>query len=247
MRCVKAVVLDSLHSNKHAFNKHAKTYHLFAHIQQQIAIYLMQFLKQKHYDKVLDLGSGSGAVFKALEQQNIIIEDFIALDNSINMLKLHPTHSSNIQKISLEHADFEEYVFQTYDLILSSSSLQWARDLKSVLEKMAFSSKEVALAIHTDFSLHEVHEFLGTPSPLRDIKTLKSLIKDAFKNFQIELENKRFALYFSHKQDCLNYLKKCGLLGGSTLSFKQKKHFFQNMAFEKLSYEVLLFSGIRRS
>ncbi|WP_367971809.1 methyltransferase domain-containing protein, partial [Helicobacter acinonychis] len=207
-------------------------------------IYLMQFLKQKHYDKVLDLGSGSGAVFKALEQQNIIIEDFIALDNSINMLKLHPTHSSNIQKISLEHADFEEYVFQTYDLILSSSSLQWARDLKSVLEKMAFSSKEVALAIHTDFSLHEVHEFLGTPSPLRDIKTLKSLIKDAFKNFQIELENKRFALYFSHKQDCLNYLKKCGLLGGSTLSFKQKKHFFQNMAFEKLSYEVLLFSGI---
>ncbi len=240
-------MLDSLHSNKHAFNRHAKTYHLFAHIQQQIAIYLMQFLKQKHYDKVLDLGSGSGAVFKALEQQNIMIEDFIALDNSINMLKLHPTHSSNIQKISLEHADFEEYVFQTYDLILSSSSLQWARDLKSVLEKMAFSSKEVALAIHTDFSLHEVHEFLGTPSPLRDIKTLKSLIKDAFKNFQIELENKRFALYFSHKQDCLNYLKKCGLLGGSTLSFKQKKHFFQNMAFEKLSYEVLLFSGIRRS
>ncbi len=240
-------MLDSLHSNKHAFNKHAKTYHLFAHIQQQIAIYLMQFLKQKHYDKVLDLGSGSGAVFKALEQQNIIIEDFIALDNSINMLKLHPTHSSNIQKISLEHADFEEYVFQTCDLILSSSSLQWARDLKSVLEKMAFSSKEVALAIHTDFSLHEVHEFLGTPSPLRDIKTLKSLIKDAFKNFQIELENKRFALYFNHKQDCLNYLKKCGLLGGSTLSFKQKKHFFQNMAFEKLSYEVLLFSGIRRS
>ncbi|STP04801.1 methyltransferase domain-containing protein [Helicobacter acinonychis] len=239
--------MDSLHSNKHAFNRHAKTYHLFAHIQQQIAIYLMQFLKQKHYDKVLDLGSGSGAVFKALEQQNIMIEDFIALDNSINMLKLHPTHSSNIQKISLEHADFEEYVFQTYDLILSSSSLQWARDLKSVLEKMAFSSKEVALAIHTDFSLHEVHEFLGTPSPLRDIKTLKSLIKDAFKNFQIELENKRFALYFSHKQDCLNYLKKCGLLGGSTLSFKQKKHFFQNMAFEKLSYEVLLFSGIRRS
>ncbi|OOQ41320.1 biotin synthase, partial [Helicobacter pylori] len=70
---------------------------------------------------------------------------------------------------------------------------------------------------------------------------------NAFKHFQIELENKRFALYFNRKQDCLNYLKKCGLLGGSTLSFKQKKHFFQNMAFEKLSYEVLLFSGIRRS
>ncbi|WP_080248250.1 methyltransferase domain-containing protein [Helicobacter pylori] len=241
------MVLDSLYSNKHAFNRHAKTYHLFAHIQQQIAIYLMQFLKQKHYDKVLDLGSGSGAVLNALEQQSIVIKDFIALDNSMNMLKLHPTHSNNIQKISLEHADFEEYVFQTYDLILSSSSLQWARDLKSVLEKMALSSKEVALAIHTDFSLHEVHEFLGTPSPLRDLKTLKSLIKNAFKDFQMELENKRFTLYFNCKQDCLNYLKKCGLLGGSTLSFKQKKHFFQNMAFEKLSYEVLLFSGIRRS
>ena len=92
-------------------------------------------------------------------------------------------------------------------------SLQWARDLKSVLEKIALSSKEVALAIHTDFSLHEVHEFLGTPSPLRDLKTLKSLIKNAFKHFQIELENKRFALYFNRKQDCLNYLKKCGLLG----------------------------------
>ncbi|RVY48994.1 biotin synthase, partial [Helicobacter pylori] len=164
-----------------------------------------------------------------------------------NMLKLHPTHSINIQKISLEHADFEEHVFHAYDLIVSSSSLQWARDLKSVLEKIALSSQEVALAIHTDFSLHEVHEFLGTPSPLRDLKTLKSLIKNAFKNFQIELENKRFALYFNRKQDCLDYLKKCGLLGGSTLSFKQKKHFFQNMAFEKLSYEVLLFSGIKRS
>ncbi len=246
-------MLDSFYSfnqlafNQHAFNKHAKTYHLFAHIQQQIAICLVQFLKQKHYAKVLDLGSGSGAVFNALERQNILIEDFIALDNSINMLKLHPTHSVNIQKISLEHADFEEHVFCDYDLVVSSSSLQWARDLKSVLEKIALFSKEVALAIHTDFSLHEVHEFLGTPSPLRDLKTLKSLIKNAFKNFQIELENKRFALYFNRKQDALNYLKKCGLLGGSTLSFKQKKHFFQNMAFEKLSYEVLLFSGIKRS
>ncbi|RVY46702.1 biotin synthase, partial [Helicobacter pylori] len=81
--------MDSFYSfnqlafNQHAFNKHAKTYHLFAHIQQQIAICLVQFLKQKHYDKVLDLGSGSGAVFNALEQQNIVIEDFIALDNSI--------------------------------------------------------------------------------------------------------------------------------------------------------------------
>ncbi|MDU9800034.1 biotin synthase, partial [Helicobacter pylori] len=63
---------NQLAFNKHAFNKHAKTYHLFAYIQQQIAIHLVQFLKQKHYAKVLDLGSGSGAVFNALERQNIV-------------------------------------------------------------------------------------------------------------------------------------------------------------------------------
>ncbi|AFI05108.1 methyltransferase domain-containing protein [Helicobacter cetorum] len=236
-------MLDSLHS----FNRHANTYNLFANIQQQIAKYLIQYLKQKDYTRVLDLGSGSGAIFKALEQQCIFIKDFIALDNSINMLKLHPTHSTNIQRVSLEHADFEKYAFKTYDLIVASSSLQWAKDLKSVLEKIACSSKEVALAIHTDFSLHEVHEFLGTTSPLRNLMTLKSLIKNIFKDFQIELETKRFILCFENQKDGLNHLKKCGLLGGSTLNFKQKKHFLKNMVLEKLSYEALLFSGIKRS
>ncbi|WP_104747782.1 methyltransferase domain-containing protein [Helicobacter cetorum] len=231
----------------HSFNKHAKTYGTNSIVQQNFALLLLERLNQKSYVKVLDLGAGSGTVAQILERYSISIKDFIALDNSINMLELHPTHSKNIQKVFLEHADFEKYAFKTYDLIVSSSSLQWAKDLKDVLEKIAFSSKEVALVIHTDFSLHEVHEFLGTTSPLRNLNTLKTLLQNAFLGFDIDIEIKRMVLEFKSQQDFFNHLKKSGLLGGSMLTFAQKKCLFKRMPFERLSYEALLFWGNRRS
>lgn len=57
------------------------------------------------------------------------------------------------------------------------------RDLKSVLEKIVFFSKEVVLVIYMDFSLYEVYEFLGMFLFLRDFKMFKFLIKNVFKNF----------------------------------------------------------------
>ncbi|WP_104761299.1 methyltransferase domain-containing protein [Helicobacter cetorum] len=231
----------------HSFNKHAKTYNANSLAQQDLALLLLKNLKQRAYAKVLDLGAGSGMVANILEKYGIQVDELIALDSAQNMLECHKKVSSKIQKITLELADFECYEFKAYDLIIACSSLQWALNLEKLLKDIALSAKEVALAIHTDFSLHEVHAFLKTTSPLKSAYTLKNMLKDIFKDFDFNTQTKRLVLHFKNKEDFFSHLQKSGLLGGGTLSFKQKKDFFKNMAFEKLSYEALLFWAIKRS
>lgn len=232
---------------RHSFNKMSKSYSQNCALQNEVAQVLLNFCNEFLEDtlKIIDLGAGSGNIAKNLSNKKL---DFLlAIDNAPNMLILHPQNLPNIAQIKLLCCDFEDYDFSDeYDLVLSSSALQWAKNLDFLFKKIKDTnnlskSKKFAFAIFTNESLRELHEFLGTKSPL---KSSNETIKIAQKYFCVESKIERFSLKFSTREELLAYLKNGGLLGGGNLSFTQKKQLRFNTPFLSANFEVLFLKGV---
>ena len=182
-------------------------------MQNEVAKILLDFCESWHYKKIIDLGAGSGNVALNLAHS---VDFLLGIDNAPNMLALHPRKLSHIAQIRLIVSDFESYDFSDdFDLILSSSSLQWAKNLDLLFKRLKdlfkSSHKKFAFAIFTSKSLCELHAFLGTDSPL---KSSSEILAIAQKYFCIESKIQHFKREFSTRDELLAYLKNSALLGG---------------------------------
>ena len=84
------------------FSRFAHAYETYNVIQAEVAKSLVEQLSSSHYSTLIDIGCGSGEVYKNLEKNNVTFDHLMVLDSSQEMLKIH--HSSkNIEKIC---ADF---------------------------------------------------------------------------------------------------------------------------------------------
>jgi len=122
---------DSRLEIKKEFSRFAHSYDTYNIIQQQVSRELIHQIPQKKYMQIVDIGSGSGSVYKQLKLQNISLCHFVALDASEAMLSLHPS-SDVITKICGDFdcpESFENIESSSHTLVLSSSSLQWSRNL----------------------------------------------------------------------------------------------------------------------
>ena len=244
---------------KHSFNKMSHSYAKNCALQNEVAKVLVEFcdefLRDSH--KIIDLGAGSGNIANNLCDKQI--DFFLAIDNAPNMIALHPQNLPHIARIKRLCCDFEDYDFSDEcDLVLSSSALQWAKDLDLLFKRLVDSAqkssescesskfhkpKRFAFAIFTSKSLRELHAFLGTASPL---KSATEILTIAQKYFCVESKAQRFALNFSTRDEFLAYLKNGGLLGGGNLSFAQKKRLRFNAPFLSADFEVLFLKGVIR-
>ncbi len=253
---------------RHSFNKMSRSYAKNCALQNEVAKVLVdfcdEFLGDSH--KIIDLGAGSGNIAKNLDDKQI--DFFLALDNAPNMIALHPQNLPHINRIKLLCYDFEDYDFSDdYDLVLSSSALQWAKDLDLLFKRLVDSAqkshessesnesreskksresskskpKRLAFAIFTRESLSALHAFLGTKSPLKSATEILSITQ---KYFCAESKVQRFSLNFSTRDEFLAYLKNGGLLGGGNLSFAQKKRLRFGAPFVSADFEVLFIKGV---
>ncbi|MDO7252958.1 class I SAM-dependent methyltransferase [Helicobacter cappadocius] len=226
-----------------SFAKQAHSYKQSSLIQSQIVQMLLASCDFTSIHRVMDIGCGCGAVALEIDKLGIKVDKFYALDIAHEMISQHPKKTKYIPHIELICEDFEEFVFDKYDVVFAASSLQWAQDLDSVMYKIAKSSHMVRFAIHTNKSLDSVHRFLGTSSPLRDKKCLESILQKYF-NGKIWIE--KLERNFTNRQDFLGHLKESGLLGGGVLNFSQARYFRNNIPFAKIEYEVLMFAGVSK-
>lgn len=232
--------------NKKNLNSFDKQAHLYAEsslIQSQIIEILLQSLKHKTIDKVIDIGCGSGGVAMQLDDLGVQIGDFCGLDISQEMLHHHPKKIKNISKMTLVCEDFETFIFEKYDVIFAASSLQWARNLDVLMSKLAKSSPVARFAIHTNKSIDSIHRFLGTSSPLRSAQCLRDILE---KYFEGKIWIEKLERNFSNREEFLSHLKGSGLLGGGVLNYSQAKYFRNNIPYEKAEYEVLMFIGVSK-
>jgi len=224
------------------FSKNAHSYDEHTSLQREIAQYLVSHITSQP-KKILDLGCGSGAIFKTIGWE---IEHFTGVDNARAMCELHP-QSETIDVIceNFETSAFFQKLNSPYDLIISSSALQWANDIEALISKIATLCKEGAFAIFTDKTFQTIYTMSGQSTFLPNAL---SLIEVFERSFTCRFEIKTFQLCFEDNIAKFRYIKKSGVSGGEKrLSVAQTKALIQNYPHTYLEFEVLFIWGTSKN
>ena len=220
------------------FSKNAYRYDEHTSLQQEIAHYLLSHIDSKPRS-IIDFGCGSGAVFKQITWE---VERFIGVDNAAQMCERHPK-GEGVEIIceNFESPTLFAQLKPPYDLFISSSALQWASDIESLIAQMALNCKEGAFAIFTDKTFETIYAMSGQPTFLPNAVALIKLFE---KHFTYQHEVKTFRLFFEDNISKFRYIKKSGVSGGEKrLSVAQTKTLIQNYPHEYLEFEVLFIWG----
>jgi malonyl-CoA O-methyltransferase len=229
-------------SVKNQFSKYANEYKNHNIIQQIVAKSLVRELKFEP-KRILELGCGSGQVYNYISWD---IEFYKAIDFSSSMCELHPKG----ENIEVKCFDFDTQEFlneiknDSYDIILSSSALQWSKDLSKVIKQLSMISKEINAVLFTSNTFKAIQEITNAKSPILDEVT----IKEAFlKYFECEFETIMYKLEFDNKKDLFDYIKKSGVSGSNaTLDFKNAKKLYKEYNLNYLEFEVIFIKTISK-
>ena len=199
------------------------------------------------FRRIADIGSGSGAVWNAIHWQ---CELFAAVDFAPAMCAIHPKDA----RIFVRQADFnnaEELLklrdFAPLDLIISSSSLQWANDLRQTLGALktvaAHSANcRVAFAMFTSGTFAALRQFLGADGLLADDFLLDHAAAGAMISefFDTAQSVERSSVAFGSRRELFEYIRLSGIGGGRrTLGFTQAKNALAAYPRLELEFETL--------
>jgi len=221
------------------FSRFSNTYDNYNVIQVKVAKKLVDSILGYEQTNILDIGCGSGEVYKNIKKRKIKFDNFIALDSSYEMLALHPNDIS-IQKIRADFNQIETYQnleMKRETLLISSSALQWSSDLEFVVSQLSRKSSEAYFAIFTSNTFITLHQTAQIVSPIYSAETLKKIIK---KYYHASFELEEYRLEFQSIRDMFHYIKKSGVSGGvKQLSYTKIKKLMDTYPLNYLEFEVL--------
>ena len=215
------------------FSRFAQSYQKYKVIQSKVASHLVKNVSsQGRY--ILDLGAGSGEVFKNIDWK---YEQFYALDASERMLRLHPPCDRKILCNFDDVGCLERLKSLEIDQIFASSSLQWSGDLERTLFYISQMSSNVAFAVFTSGTFHTIHRLASLSSPIRD---KWSVIKAIEKFFCVQYETREYKLFFNDKMQLFRYIKRSGVSQGKRrLGYKEMKDLIEQYPYNYLEFEVV--------
>lgn len=229
-------------SVKNQFSKYAKEYKNHNIIQQIVAKSLVRELKFQP-KRVLELGCGSGQVYNHISWE---IDFYKAIDFSASMCELHPK-GENI-KVKCFDFDTQEFLDEikdnSYDIVLSSSALQWSKDLSKIIKHLSFTTNEINAVLFTSNTFKTIQEITNSKSPILDEQSIKESFS---KYFLCEFETIMYKLEFDNKKDLFDYIKKSGVSGGNaSLHFANAKKLYKEYNLNYLEFEVIFVKTISK-
>jgi len=228
------------------FSRFANLYETHNIIQQQVAKKLVDMIEYRDYIRILDIGCGSGSIYKNIIKTTINFEKFIVADLSEEMLKIHPS-SEKIEKISFDFNDIDSFKAirdKQYDMVISSSALQWSQDLDMTLKEISQLSNNFYFAFFTSDTFKTLHKVAGVKSPIYSQYFIKKYI-NRYYDASFELMN--YQLDFDSVYDMLRYIKRSGVSGGKKqLSYKEIKQVIADYPLDYLEFEVLFIKGVAK-
>ncbi|MDH5464172.1 MAG: class I SAM-dependent methyltransferase [Thiovulaceae bacterium] len=217
------------------FSRFAKSYGTYNVIQREVAKELAQTVTTNP-QCIIDLGCGSGTFYDALDGD---VERYIAVDLSDKMLELHPK-DKNIEFIHADFDDkklFEKLKSSQCQYLVSSSSLQWSQDLKTLFQRIYSLEIPFALALFTANTFKQVHQTAKLSSPLLTSSEVSKLAEEIF---GITCNTKTYTLKFDSKRELFSYIKKSGVSGTKRqLNYKETKRLMQEYPLDYLEFEVI--------
>ncbi|HSR73448.1 MAG TPA: methyltransferase domain-containing protein [Sulfurovum sp.] len=225
------------------FSRFAHKYDTYNVIQAEVARSLVEQLPNTRYTTIIDIGCGSGEVYKNLGKMDRTFDHFIALDSSEEMLQIHPS-GHKIEKICADFnkpETFDTFSLEEPSLVISSSALQWSMDLDFTLSEISKKSTNAYFTLFTSNTFKTLHQTAKITSPIYSQSVLRSTIE---RYYDAAFEVKEYRLYFESVREMFNYIKKSGVSGGEKqLSYKQTKHLMESYPLDYLEFEVLFVKG----
>ncbi len=222
-------------SVKKQFSKYANQYNNHNIIQQIVAKSIVREITTTP-KRILELGCGSGQIYKNISWD---VDYYKAIDFSSSMCELHPIGKN----IKIECHDFDNISFhnsikdEKFDIVISSSALQWSKDLSKIVKRLTSVSNEINVALFTSNTFKKIQDITKTNSPILSLDE----IKNAFSKYcSCEFEVYNYNLEFDNKKDLFDYIKKSGVSGSSNkLSYKDSKLLLKEYDLNYLEFEVV--------
>lgn len=221
------------------FSRFAHIYDQYSMIQTEVAKTLVSLVGKRHYSTVIDVGCGRGAIIDNFKKKSISYDTFIALDLSGEMLSLHPS-GKNIIKVCTDFSAsgvLEECCRDTKSLVVSSSALQWSKNLDTTFSNLVKYGSNAYFAIFTSNTFRTLHQVAGITSPIYSEKFLKEKIN---RYYSASFDTKSYQLEFKNTKDMFRYIQKSGVGGGKRqLGYKEMKRVMEEYPVDYLEFEVL--------
>ena len=194
---------------KNKFKKSMDKYDENALVQKIMAEKLTAVLPEQSYDKVLELGCGTGLLTSQV-CRNITYGKYYANDivekSKFYIDKIIPENifiCGNAQKIKLP---------SKVDLIISNAMFQWFVNLEKVLDYYyTILNKDGTIAFTTfaPENFKEIHAVTGLGLDYKNIDEIREILE---KNFEIiYLENFEYKLTFANPLEILAHMKNTGV------------------------------------
>ena len=248
-------MIDKEYKRK-VFNRHAKTYDEYSSLQNKISDNLFKKLDliEVRPNFILDLGCGTGRNGGILKEkyQNIRLINY---DFSINMLQEAKKNQHKVLGAKSEFicGDIEKLSFSenTFDVIWSTSSLQWCNNISDIFKKAKSILKPGGLFIFSTFGPNTLFELKNVTKRISnyqktnnflDVLSIKDkLVKEGFSNPVIDSEE--FCLSYKDISKLFLDLRKIGATSG----FKNRNIGLSGKSFLKLiidGYKEYSYDGI---
>lgn len=221
------------------FSRFAHTYEQYNMIQTEVAKQLVCSLEEKHYSTIIDIGCGNGAVIKNLKKYAIGFDRFFALDLSEEMLSRHPSGANIIKECVDFNSDesLDGIIRDKEALLLSSSALQWSKDLDRTLSKLSRCAKKAYFAIFTSGTFKRLHQCAGIISPIYSEEEVRKAIET---HYEATFIPQSYQLTFQNVKEMFRYIQKSGVSGGTRqLGYKEMKRLMEEYPLDYLEFEVL--------
>jgi len=215
------------------FDKYAATYDKYNIIQKIVSKALIRDIKNNPRT-ILDLGCGNGQVFSYI---NWNFDRYIGVDFSKKMCNLHPkTKKSKIYCLSFDEiAFFEKFKNDFFDIVISSSAMQWSKDLQKLVDFISTITNKFEGVLFTSNTYKSIFKIINKTSPILSIDQIKKV----FDKYNAIYEVYEYKIEFTDKKDLFRYIKNSGTSGGIRLNFKEAKYLYLNYPHNFLEFEVV--------
>ena len=160
------------------------------------------------------------------------------------MLNIHPS-DSKIKKVCADFnlsKTFDLFTLEQNDIVISSSALQWSKDLDLTFSRLSKKASKVYFAIFTSSTFKTLHQVAEIKSPIYSEAELKEMIS---RYYSATFEIQNYSLHFDSVRDMFRYIKKSGVSGGEKkLSYKQMKDLMKVYPLDYLEFEVLFVKAV---
>lgn len=237
--------IDSSQKTIREFSRFANQYNSYNQIQSLVAKELISLIdKNRHYITISDIGSGTGLAYEHCIKAGVNFDTFFALDASHEMLNVHPD-ATNCQKIVFDFNnadDLSRIARYKYDMIISSSALQWATNLDITLSYLSKTSHNIMCSLFTNTTFESIHKITRLNSPLRSLDEYMEIFDN---HYSCKYSICSYKLYFESKEDMFKYIKRSGVSGGKNqMGYKDTKSLIVNYPLDYLEFEVLFVNGV---